>query len=176
LLRQLQKIEILFEGNFQRLPLGNNPVKEYEMPIVKIKIESKSGINSKRLSNITDEFFRTYPLVISGAGWTPDVDICETSDVLFIIADVAGIEPDQIKVVMEGGMLFLSGIRRPVLDKESKVFLQAEIEYGPFERSFRLSPVFDPEKIEARYENGLVIIKLEKKAPGKQTVKIHISG
>jgi HSP20 family protein len=145
------------------------------MPIVKIKIDTEAGLNPKKHKTSMDDFFRTYPLVFSRQGWAPDVDICETDDAFYIIADVSGVEEDKLRVILEGGMLFLSGFRKPFLGKETKLFHQAEIDYGPFERSFRLSPHIDPGNIEANYENGLLVIKLGRKVPEKLTRKIEIA-
>ena len=99
----------------------------------------------------------------AGAAWTPAVDILEESDFLVIIADVAGVAPENIEVSTEKGVLTIRGERSGPETTESTRFGRRERRSGAFERSFRLSDGVDMERISARCEHGVLEIRLPKR-------------
>ena len=106
-------------------------------------------------------------------GWHPAMDIYEDRQFIYIVAEVPGVKHDSIEVLLDGRLLRLKGMRNSPILLEGKRYYQMEIEYGPFERVIRIPQRVDTAKISARYENGLLIIRLGKH--GTKPVRIEIT-
>lgn len=95
--------------------------------------------------------------------WTPAVDIYENNDFVVVKAELPGVEKDRISVEVKEGILTLRGERG--FDKELKEESYHRIEraYGSFQRSFSLPVSVDQEKVTARFQDGVLEVKLPKK-------------
>ena len=99
------------------------------------------------------------------SGWTPAVDIKEQDDRFEICADIPGVEPEEIEVTMENGVLTLKGERKlETRDGDDKGYRRVERVYGTFYRRFSLPDTADAEKISATGKNGVIEIMIPKKA------------
>lgn len=122
-----------------------------------------------------DSFFNT-DLLPSTEKLSPAVDIEEEKDKYVVKADIPGLKHDDIKVEVDDGVLKISGERKyekKEEDKEKK-YHYYERSYGSFERRFVLPSGVDSEKIDAKYENGVLEIqipKIESKKPKEIKVK-----
>ena len=105
-------------------------------------------------------------------GWTPSTDIVETEDAVVILMDLAGLSKEAIKIVREGDLLQISGVRSRRQVPGMRRFHRMEIDYGPFEKLFRVPVDLDLDQIKAEHKDGLLEVLLPKK--GKQAVKIVI--
>lgn len=94
-------------------------------------------------------------------GFRPQIDCMLADDPprLVVIADLAGVDPDDVELLVGGRELRLAGERaRPSTDGIR--YQQMEIDYGPFERAVALPADVDVDQAEARYERGLLIVTL----------------
>lgn len=105
-------------------------------------------------------------------GWTPSTDIVETEDTVVILMDLAGLDKEAIKIVRKGDLLQISGVRTRKPVPGMKRFHRMEIDYGPFEKLFRVPQDLDVESIKAEHKDGLLEVLLPKKA--KEPVEIVI--
>jgi len=108
-------------------------------------------------------------------GWTPAADIYEDEEGLTLRFDLAGVEPKDVDIRFENGVLTLKGERQ--LEKEEKKdnYHRIELSYGAFNRSFSLPATVDPEKIRAESKNGVLAVHLPKKPEAKpKTVQIKV--
>lgn len=109
--------------------------------------------------------------------WSPAVDIYETADGFVLTAEVPGVSSDEIDVKVVDNQLTLRGERR--WDREgnaetgSEQFHRLESAYGKFERSFNLSERIDAANISAALDKGVLTVKLPKRAPNVQKIKIE---
>jgi HSP20 family protein len=111
----------------------------------------------------------------AGRPWSPAVDIFETEDDLVLKADVPEVELKDIDVHVENQTLTLSGERKFEQQDTSKGYRRIERGYGQFTRSFTVPPTVDTEKVAAEYHNGVLTVKLPKKAAAKpRQVKIDV--
>lgn len=96
----------------------------------------------------------------------PRVDMVRRPDGDYLVmVDLPGVGRDQVKVTTLGGELTVSGERpRPELDEGSEV-LRTERGYGSFRRTLRLPPDIREEDVEARLEDGVLEVRLPRKAP-----------
>lgn len=111
---------------------------------------------------------------IATSVWSPAVDLKEEPDKFVLKADLPGVDPKDIEVTMEDGVLTIKGERRFESEQERQGYKRVERAYGTFYRRFALPDTAEADKIEARSENGVlqvVIPKHERAQPRQITVK-----
>jgi HSP20 family protein len=100
--------------------------------------------------------------------WIPAVDVKEEENRFLIIADVPGVEPADIKVHMEKGMLSIEGERHEEHKEEKEGYKRIERVSGSFNRRFNLPDTADADNITAKSRNGTLEISIPKReAPSK---------
>ena len=92
--------------------------------------------------------------------WSPDTDIYEVDDGLVIIMDIAGITRDEINIVLHNNIITVAGFRKEPKLPGTKAVHRLEIDFGPFEKRFRIPDYIDEHRIDASYENGFLYIRL----------------
>ncbi len=107
----------------------------------------------------------------SGTNTTiPAVNIKETPEHYQVEVAAPGMSKEDFKVELDGNQLTISSEKRnETEDREDNRFTRREFSYQSFERSFTLhKDVVDLDKIEAKYENGLLNLIIPKKEEAKQ--------
>lgn len=110
-------------------------------------------------------------------GWTPNTDVCECADGIYIKMELAGVPKESIAISQEEDWLIVEGVRRDPYGGASAAgyrFQQMEIEYGPFRRAIRMPWAIDGRKAVARMENGILTVNLPR-APETPPTKIIVS-
>ncbi len=106
--------------------------------------------------------------------WRPAVDIKEEKDRFVIYADLPGVDPKDIEITMDQGVLTLKGERSEETKEEREGYKRVERVSGSFYRRFSLPDTADFDHIEAKGKNGVLEITLpkhEKVQARKITVK-----
>jgi len=96
------------------------------------------------------------------ANWAPSVDISEDDKAFTLLADIPGVDPDNIDISMDKGVLTIKGERQSVNTEESENFKRVERQSGQFYRRFTLPDSADAEKIEANSKHGVLTITIPK--------------
>ena len=94
--------------------------------------------------------------------WTPAVDIKESDNAFTIVADIPGVDPKDIDVHMENGMLTIKGERETEKKEEKEGYKRVERSYGSFYRRFSMPDTADADKIAAKSRNGVLEITIPK--------------
>ena len=94
-------------------------------------------------------------------GFSPHVDVFYEGDPprAVVQAELAGIDPDELSLEIEGRELVLAGHRRPA-DAEGRVYQQLEIDFGPFRRKIQLGADVVADQARATYRDGILRIEL----------------
>jgi HSP20 family protein len=110
------------------------------------------------------ELWRGNPNFVLGRGqWQPDADMRETRATVDISVDLAGVGEDDFEIQLFDDALVLEGWRQlPPCDEDS-VYHTAQIKQGPFRLELPLPASVDPDRVEARYERGLLRISMAKR-------------
>jgi len=109
-------------------------------------------------------------------GWTPACDIFEDGEEVVVRAELAGVEPKDVDIRFENGVLTLKGERKLEKEEERENYHRVELAYGTFTRSFALPGTVDAEKIRAEAKNGVLAIHLPKKAEAKpRAIQVKIA-
>jgi len=110
----------------------------------------------------------------STSDWVPAVDIKEEADRFLIHADIPGVDPKDIELHMEDGILTISGQRDDKFSEVLEGYRRAERVRGTFLRRFTLPDTANSDKISAESKHGVlevIIPKQDKAQPKKITVK-----
>jgi HSP20 family protein len=109
-------------------------------------------------------------------GWTPACDIYEDGEAITVRVELAGVEPKDVDVRFENGVLTLRGERKLPNEELTQNYHRIEASYGTFTRTFSLPGTIDTEKIRADAKNGQLSIVLPKRAETKpRAIQVKIS-
>jgi len=110
---------------------------------------------------------------VETSDWIPMVDIKEETNKFVLVADVPGVEPDNIEVSVDDGILTIKGHKESESNKEEKNYTRVERFSGSFYRRFSLPDTADLEKIVAKQKHGVLEVSIPKKEHS-QSRKINI--
>ncbi|NUO73093.1 MAG: Hsp20/alpha crystallin family protein [Frateuria sp.] len=96
--------------------------------------------------------------------WAPRVDIKEEDKRFLIFVDVPGVDPANIEVSMEKGILTIKGERTVQNQEQNGRFTRIERSHGTFHRRFALPDSADPDGITAMGRHGVLEIVIPKRA------------
>jgi len=108
--------------------------------------------------------------------WAPAVDIKEEDERFVIHADIPGVDPKNIEVTLDNGVLTIRGERRLESKQEGDHgYRRVERLHGTFYRRFSLPDTADPEKVQAKGKHGVLEVVIPKQA-AVQPKRIQVSG
>ena len=120
----------------------------------------------QQLNRILDEAlgasaFPEQGSVITSTLFAP-TDVSEDANALQITMELPGVRPEDVRLSLENNILTIRGEKRQELDENNERVHRFERVYGVFERTFALPNTVDPDKIEARFENGVLVVRIPK--------------
>lgn len=108
--------------------------------------------------------------------WAPRVDIKEEDKRFVILADIPGVDPNDIEIHMDKGILSIKGERKSERRDENERYTRVERAYGSFYRRFALPDGADPDGISATGKHGVLEVVIPKKpevTPRRISVSAH---
>jgi len=133
-----------------------------------VRLEPFRGFErlSKRFNDLVSDVEKGVSFEMGG--FSPRIDITEDDNHIFVHAEVAGLNKEDVKVsVNEDRTLLLKGEKKKATLSEDKRVIRTERIYGEFERSFMLPDSADIEHIDAKFENGVLELSIPKIEPPK---------
>jgi HSP20 family protein len=106
--------------------------------------------------------------------WAPALDISERKDAYLVTVEVPGVEPEDLDITMEDGLLTIQGERQFTSESSEQQFHRVERRYGAFRRSITLPAQVQADQIEATFDNGvlqIVVPKAEEAKPKRIQVR-----
>jgi len=103
---------------------------------------------------------------LASSDWSPAVDIRETDESFEIDLEIPAIAAADVKVTVKDGVLSVTGERKYEKEVKGKVH-RVERQYGRFVRSFRLPETADESRIQANSKDGVLYLKVAKRAEVK---------
>ena len=134
-----------------------------------------------QLRNEVDRLFEGFPLRMPSLNFrrfalaVPAIDMSETKKAYKITAELPGLDPDEVEVTVDQGVLRISGEKKEVREEEELGYRLSERSYGAFERHVTLPTAADPEKIAAKFKNGLLTITVGKDGAKQNVRKISVT-
>ncbi len=133
---------------------------------------SDDDLFPRRFSDLLDDFFND-AVTAKRENFVPKLDISENDDRFEINVELPGMKKDDIDVSLHNNQLTVSGKREWKEEDKQKTYHRVETSYGEFSRSFRLPDNIDEQSINAKYNNGVLHITINK-AEDKVSKKIDI--
>ena len=96
----------------------------------------------------------------SGRLWCPAADVYRSKEGWIVKVDLAGVQPHDVEVIIDGDLLRISGSRRDGTCGEGVSHYQLEITYSRFEKMIRFPRSIEHASIERDYHDGLLILHL----------------
>lgn len=103
--------------------------------------------------------------------FVPRVDIYETNDSIFLVADMPGVDEESVDITLEKNVLTIDGYVEAEAPEEYRL-AYAEYRVGDYQRRFTLSDQIDRDGIEATMKDGVLHLHLPKAEP--RTKKIAV--
>jgi len=134
----------------------------------------------RRLNQMLDQAFNGWPFTTESpdfvtSAWVPPTDIFEEADGIRIMLELPGLKPEDVKLTLENSTLTIRGEKKQTAEENTTKVHRYERSYGVFERCFSLPSTVDPEKVSAKFENGVLAVwipKAEKAKPREIQVKL----
>jgi HSP20 family protein len=110
------------------------------------------------------------------AQWAPAVDVLTEDDDLVIRAELPGLKQEDVDITLQNGVLTISGEHKVDEQEERGNYHVRERRYGSFRRSMTLPEGTDESKVHARFEDGVLEVRVEGAAIEQAPKRIEIEG
>jgi len=101
--------------------------------------------------------------------WIPAMDLVETEDHLVLRGDLPGLTEDDVEIEIKDNVLTVSGERKADNEETNGGFYRVERSFGRFSRSLTLPRRIDADKVEAKFDNGVLEVRIPKPEETKTT-------
>lgn len=122
----------------------------------------------KTLDSFLDNLLSDLPVTQNTSMNFPAVNIMETNDAYELEFNVPGRKKEDFKITIDKNILSVSFEKNEVQKEETKQYIKREFGTQSFKRSFTLDEKINIEDINAKYENGILLLTL----PKKEEVKV----
>jgi HSP20 family protein len=127
----------------------------------------------RELRSVEEEFDRMVGQRLARNAWVPPLDVRETEANFVVTVDLPGLEPDQVEVTFEDGLLTIRGQREFTKEVDEEHYHRIERSHGSFARSVRLPRTADAEKIGASFDKGVLTVEVPKRDEAKpKTIEV----
>jgi HSP20 family protein len=141
--------------NFIKIKFGSNFEEEFHKAVHEV-------------FHLVSPIFKYYESI-----WRPHIDVYESIDEVIILADLAGLNQEELHIELDRRKIKIAGVRKSIADVKNARYHLAEIPRGYFERIVTLPEIVDAESAVASYADGVLMIKVNKLTADK-THRIHI--
>ena len=136
---------------------------------------------SESFPSVFEDFFKPWNEWFNGGVFgksltVPAVNITENKEDYKLSVAASGLKKDDFKIDVEGNMLTISSEKEDSKEEKDERYTRKEYSYSSFSRSFALPEEVNQEKIEAKYQDGVLKVTLPKKDDVKKlAVSKHIA-
>jgi HSP20 family protein len=126
------------------------------------------------ISNRFQRFFDEFPTLNNRSQdtFSPRIDISENEKSISIDAEIPGVPKENLKIILQDNILTIEGEKKKVSEENDKNYYREERSYGKFKRSFTLPVEVDSENVNAKFDSGILEIKLDKVEPKKDEERV----
>ncbi|MBP0593585.1 Hsp20/alpha crystallin family protein [Paraburkholderia sp. LEh10] len=101
----------------------------------------------------------------------PHIDVVDDGDALRVTAELPGVEREDLHTTIENGTLVLRGEKKQDMRSEEKGCYRLERAYGAFLRTIPLPEDIDADKVDAKFDKGILTLRLPKTGASKSTAR-----
>jgi HSP20 family protein len=115
-----------------------------------------------------DEFFRPFYADCAPSGSAVAVNVLESAEAFHLEVAAPGLTKEDFKLSVEKDVLSIKVAKEKQAVEGAPEFRRREFDFSNFDRSFKLGKNMNLDAIEARYENGILLVKLPKLAEAQE--------
>lgn len=120
-----------------------------------------------QLRSEVDRLFDGFPLRLpslrlASFATAPAIDMTETDKAYKVTAELPGIDPDNVEVTFEDGLLRIAGEKQEQREENERGYRLSERSYGSFERVVELPSAAQGDRIKAKFKNGVLSVTVPK--------------
>jgi HSP20 family protein len=126
------------------------------------------------IDRLFNDFTSDFPPIANWNGngrLMPRLDVAETETALEVLAELPGVDEKDIDVTISDDILKIKAEKKSDNEEKTKDYHIVERSYGTFERSVRLPFKVDTNKVEAKFEKGVLKLTVQKPAEAKAKVQ-----
>lgn len=142
--------------NFIKIKLGSNFEEEFQKAVHEV-------------FHLVSPIFKYYESV-----WRPSIDVYESVEEIIVLADLAGLNKEELHIELDHRKIKIAGVRKAITDLKDARYRLAEIPRGYFERNITLPEAVDAESAVASYADGVLMIRINK-LPVNKTHRITVT-
>lgn len=143
------------------------------MTLVKFKKQAPADFMNTFFNDVFTHDFPAFNRVVRNS--SASVNVLESDQAFLLEFSAPGFAKENLKVKVEGDTLTVTGEAKTNDEQTERNYKRREFIHQSFSRSFTLPDNIDAEKIEGKYENGILLVTLPKKVEGKVTNVREIS-
>jgi HSP20 family protein len=117
----------------------------------------------KQMDDVFEDFFRAAP-----SGFLPSVDVSETDEEIRIVAELPGVDRNDIDVTLVGNRLTIKGEKRSEAEEKDETsgrrYHRVERSFGSFQRTMAVPFEIDPSAVAAEFKDGILTVTVAKPA------------
>lgn len=143
------------------------------LDVLKGKVARELAALEEQLDRALERAFSS-GVRIPGRGdhFRPPIDVYETGDAILVQVELAGVRAEHIRLIVDGEYLQIAGRRGALWDAPPRRHLQVEISQGHFERVLRLRHPYDPDRVTASLDSGVLSIRLPMRSPETRAIPV----
>ena len=108
--------------------------------------------------------------------WAPALDVLQEDGDIVVRAELPGVKQEDVDITFHNGVLTISGVRQAEEQKEGSGYYVRERRYGSFRRSMSLPQGTDESSISARFQDGVLEVRVAGAAAVQEPKRIQIEG
>lgn len=119
----------------------------------------------KDIMNLQDRMQRVFQDGFQTADkgqWQPPVDIYENDEEIVILAEIPGVNEENIDIQINDGLLLIHGEKQSPMERSSDSYYRLERPFGKFARSFAIPTNVDADNVSAKLKDGVLCVTLKK--------------
>ena len=158
------------------IPFGR---ERRSIPVQRDRHEHPLEAFQREVNRLFEDFFRA-PARAGGAegmfaAAAPRVDVTESERDYEITAELPGIDEKDVELTLANNLLTIRGEKKTEREEKDKNYYLSERSFGSFRRSIPLPAEVDEDKVEARFKNGVLTVRLPKSAEAQaKTRRIEV--
>ncbi|MCF8260626.1 MAG: Hsp20/alpha crystallin family protein [Melioribacteraceae bacterium] len=129
------------------------------------------------MERFANRFFNDLPLagLNFNDSFRPTIDISEDKKNIIVEVEAPGLTKKDLKITLKDNILTIEGEKKREEEKKDQNFYRSERVYGSFKRSFTLPVEVNSDKVDAKFEDGILnirIAKLEEKPKNEKVIEL----
>ena len=127
-----------------------------------------------QFSNRFQRFFDEFPAFhnLNQDSFSPRIDIAEDEKSISIDAEIPGVPKENLKITLQDNILTIEGEKKKYSEEKEINYYREERSFGKFKRCFTLPVEVDSDNVDAKFNDGILEIKLNKMEPKKETERL----